>query len=29
MRAEDRLIKLLSMPDGGEVTQSTRAMAAA
>lgn len=29
MRAEDRLIKLLSMPDGGTVTKSTRAMAAA
>ena len=29
MRAEDRLLKLLSMPDGGNVTQSTRAMAAA
>lgn len=29
MRAEGRLLKLLSMPDGGEATQSTRAMAAA
>lgn len=29
MRAEDRLLALLSMPDGGEITQKSRARAAA